>query len=69
MLRLSTSVLDLPIPVPPVAEQRRIVSKVDQLMTICSDLCETLASEENSRTRLLESLLRDALNGKVEAAA
>jgi hypothetical protein len=52
-----------------VAEQRRIVSKVDQLMTICSDLCETLASEENSRTRLLESLLRDALNGKVEAAA
>jgi type I restriction enzyme S subunit len=48
--RLPTAGLfDLPIPVPPLQEQRRIVSKVDELMTVCDEL-ET-AQEQRERRR------------------
>lgn len=51
----------LPIPIPPVEEQRRIVDKVDELMAICDELERSLVSEEESRATLLEGLLREAL--------
>jgi type I restriction enzyme S subunit len=47
--------------VPPLAEQHRIVAKVDELMTVCDELERSLASEETERIRLLEALLHDAL--------
>ena len=49
------------IPLPPLAEQHRIVAKVDELMALCDQLEENLNSVDNGRTDLLESLLRDAL--------
>ena len=51
----------LPFPVPPLAEQHRIVAKVDELMTLCNRLETSLDAVSATRRRLLEALLADAL--------
>jgi len=51
----------IPIALPPLAEQRRIVAKVDELMTLCDQLEASLAAAATDRARLLESLLHEAL--------
>ena len=51
----------LPFPLPPLAEQHRIVAKVDELVALCDRLEETRAARENTRDRLLDSLLHEAL--------
>ena len=50
-----------PIPLPPLAEQHRIVAKVDALMALCDRIEADLAAADGTRSRLLESLLHDAL--------
>jgi type I restriction enzyme S subunit len=50
-------------PVPPLAEQRRIVAKVYELMAACDELTAALESENHERGRLLNTLLHDALSG------
>jgi type I restriction enzyme, S subunit len=57
------------LPLPPLAEQHRIVAKVDDLMAICDELEALLASIEADSRRLLEAVLRDALAPALEAAA
>jgi type I restriction enzyme S subunit len=47
--------------VPPLAEQRRIVAKVDELMALCDRLEASLATANETRRRLLEALLAEAL--------
>jgi type I restriction enzyme S subunit len=47
--------------VPPLAEQHRLVAKVDELMTLCDRLEANLAAADETRRRLLEALLADAL--------
>ncbi|GGO59473.1 type I restriction enzyme, S subunit [Roseovarius pacificus] len=54
-------ILNLPIPLPPIAEQHRIVAKVDTLMALCDRLEAALATTDTTRTRLLEALLHEAL--------
>ncbi len=54
-------ILDLPLPLPPLAEQRRIVKKVDDLMALCDRLEASLATADTTRRRLLEALLHEAL--------
>ena len=49
------------IPLPPLAEQHRIVAKVDELMALCDRLEAALQSADTTRTRLLEALLHEAL--------
>src|SRR5205085_1651951 len=44
----------LQCPVPPIAEQRRIVAKVDELMALCDRLEASLTTGEDTRRRLLE---------------
>ncbi|WOH50696.1 N-6 DNA methylase [Bradyrhizobium sp. sBnM-33] len=51
----------LPIPIPPLAEQNRIVAKVDALMAICDRLEASLIAAAATRRRLLDSLLAEAL--------
>jgi type I restriction enzyme S subunit len=51
----------IPIALPPLAEQRRIVAKVDELMALCDQLEASLAAAATDRARLLESLLHEAL--------
>ncbi len=62
--RLATADLfELPIPLPPLGEQRRIVAKMDELMALCDKLETALASEQSARARALEALIHDALDG------
>jgi type I restriction enzyme, S subunit len=53
-------------PLPPLAEQHRIIAKVDELATLCDELETALASSEAQRARLLESLLHEALDERAE---
>ncbi len=49
------------IPLPPLAEQHRIVAKVDELMALCDRMEINLGIADTGRQHLLESLLRDVL--------
>jgi type I restriction enzyme S subunit len=55
------------VPLPPLAEQHRIVAKMDELMAVCDELEESLATEQTERGRLLDALLRDALEDALPA--
>ena len=52
---------NLPVPLPPLAEQRRIVAKVHELMALCDQLEAGLDAADGTRSRLLDSLLHDSL--------
>ena len=58
--------MDFLVPVPPLAEQRRIVAKVDELMTLCDRLEESLATGSDTRRRLLDAVLHDALTARAD---
>jgi len=47
--------------VPPLAEQHRIVAKVDELMALCDQLEAQLTTTETDTRRLLEAVLEAAL--------
>ena len=51
----------VPLPLPPLAEQHRIVTKVDELMAVCDRLEQALAAGDKARSRLLDALLHEAL--------
>jgi type I restriction enzyme S subunit len=52
---------DFLIPVPPLYEQGRIVAKVNELMALCDRLESSLTTADDTRRRLLEALLAEAL--------
>lgn len=49
------------VPLPPLAEQHRIVAKVNALMALCDALEQSLTAATTARTRLLEATLAEAL--------
>lgn len=51
----------LVVPLPPLAEQHRIVTKIDELMALCDRLEASLTATNTRRRRLLEALLHEAL--------
>ena len=53
------------IPLPPLAEQHRIVAKVDELMVICDRLEAQLTAAQTESRRLFEAVLHDALKPAV----
>lgn len=57
-----TNAREFPIPVPPLAEQRRIVAKVNELMTLCAQLETQLDTTETDSRHLLEAVLHNALS-------
>jgi type I restriction enzyme S subunit len=69
-----TSVDKLKIPLPPLAEQRRIVAKVDQLMALVDELETQLAASRATAKNLLQALVaeltskhRHPIGGKIAA--
>ena len=63
-----TALKNMLIPLPPLAEQHRIVAKVDALMALCDRLEASLTATANTRRRLLDALLAEAL-APVDATA
>ena len=57
-----TILLNLPFGLPPLAEQHRIVTMVDQMMALCDRLEESLATVDDTRRRLLDAVLHEALD-------
>jgi type I restriction enzyme S subunit len=55
------SVATMPLALPPLAEQRRIVAKVDALMALCDRLEASLATAADTSRRLLDALLAETL--------
>jgi type I restriction enzyme S subunit len=56
--------LNLPVPLPPIAEQHRIVAKVDDLMALCDQLEASLTIAQTEASRLLESVLHRTLEAQ-----
>ena len=50
------------IPLPPLAEQHRIVAKVDELLALCDQLKASLASAQDTQLNLADSLVEQAIN-------
>ena len=53
-----------PFPLPPLAEQYRIVDKVDELMKLCDKLETNIADCSDIRSQLLDTLINESLNPK-----
>lgn len=56
-----TDVTEFLVPLPPLAEQIRIVAKVDELMALCDDLETQIKTTEIGSRQLLEAVLNKAL--------
>jgi type I restriction enzyme, S subunit len=52
-------------PLPPVAEQHRIVAKVEELTALCDRLEAQLITTQTENHRLLEAVLHDAVSGSI----
>ena len=55
------NIRSLNTPIPPLAEQHRIVAKVDELMALCDQLETQLTTTQTDNRRLLEAVLEAAL--------
>ena len=54
----------MPIPVPPLREQKRIVAKVDELMTLCDQLEQQTDQQLAAHQQLVETLLGTLTNAQ-----
>lgn len=62
------NIRSLTVPLPPLAEQHRIVAKVDQLMALCDQLEASLNVATTTRSRVLDALLAETLGPALEPA-
>lgn len=56
-----SKIYPLVVGLPPLAEQHRIVAKVDELMALCDELETSLTSADETRKKLFDALLAEAL--------
>lgn len=57
----ASNMKDVKLPLPPLAEQQRIVAKVEELLAVCDRLEAQLATAQTDRRRLLEAVLHETL--------
>ena len=50
-----------PLPLPPLAEQHRIVAKVDELMTLCDTLKARLNNAQTTQVQLADAIVEQAV--------
>jgi len=55
----------IPVPVPPLPEQHRIVAKVDELMTLCDQLKAQLNNVQTTQLHLADAVVNNALKTAV----
>ena len=58
-----TDITQFLVPLPPLAEQHRIVAKVDELMEFCDQLEASLATGDETQGRLVGAVLHKLLSG------
>src|ERR1035437_797873 len=59
----------MPTPLPPLAEQKRIIKKLEEVLNLCDELKTTITDNQNYTNQLLQVALKDALQLKeVEVA-
>lgn len=59
-----TSLASIVIPLSPLTEQKRIVAKLDALMTYCDSIEESIKNSQTQNEMLLQQVLREALEPK-----
>jgi type I restriction enzyme S subunit len=57
----ATAIKAMPLPLPPLAEQRRIVAKVEHLMKLCDDLEAKLHRAETTAAKLAKAVVAEML--------
>jgi len=57
----SSRLKEIPVPIPPLPEQHRIVAKVEQLMSLCDSLKARLADAEKLNKQLAAALVEQAV--------
>ncbi len=60
------NIAKFPIPVPPLAEQNRIVAKANQLMALCDELDAKLRQAEADSRKLVNAAVKHALSSTTE---
>jgi type I restriction enzyme S subunit len=55
-------VLSTPVPLPPLAEQSRIVARVEALRRLCADLRQRLAASQTAQAQLAGALVESVSN-------
>lgn len=61
-----TKVASTLIPLPPLAEQQRIVEKVDRLMALCDDLEQEVRNAKKYASELMEAVLQETFSDKTQ---
>ena len=55
--------INILLPLPPLAEQKSIVEKFEQLMGLCDELEEKLRKAREDSEKLMETVVRGLLEG------
>jgi type I restriction enzyme S subunit len=55
------TIRDIDFAIPPIAEQNRIVQKLDELMQYCNELETSIKQSESQNEKILQQVLREAL--------
>ena len=62
-----TSLSNLVLSLPPLHEQKQIVAKLEELMAFCDGLEQSIKESQGYNEKLLQQVLREALQGNEEA--